>query len=96
MLLGSRLDEYEESRQRLGIAKELAWLQHVPQALPGEVVVVYFEAEHPERVIAQLSASEHSFDCWFRQQLLELYGLDVTQSTPGPTNELVFVWQASL
>jgi hypothetical protein len=93
VLMGSRLSEYEESRQRLGIRKELAWLHHFTQALQGEIVVVYLEAEHPERVVAQLAASDLPFDCWFRKQLLELHGLDLAQPPSGPTTELVFVWQ---
>jgi steroid delta-isomerase-like uncharacterized protein len=90
VLQGSRRDEYEEFQRRLGITKELVWLQ---QTLQGDMVIVYLEMEQPDRVLPQLAASDFPFDCWFRQQLLELHGLDATQLTSGPASELVFVWQ---
>jgi hypothetical protein len=93
VLLGSRLCEYEESRQRLGVTKELIWLA---QTLQGDMAIMYLEAEHPERVTPQLAASELPFDRWFGGQLLELHGLDVTQLPSGSLSELVFAWQASL
>lgn len=95
VLQGSRRCQYEESRQRLGIIKELAWLHSPLQAPQGEVVVICLQVEHPEQVLPQLAASDLPFDRWFRQQLLELHGLDVTQALPGPANELVFVWKRS-
>ncbi|GAC1347013.1 MAG: hypothetical protein NVSMB27_11610 [Ktedonobacteraceae bacterium] len=88
-LLGSRRSEYEESQRRLGITRVLAWLTHMSS---GEMVIVYLEAEGPERVIPQLAASDLPFDRWFRRQLLELHGLDMTQPTCVPPNELIFVW----
>jgi len=94
-LQGSRRCQYEESRQRLGITKELAWLHPPLQPPQGEVVVVSLETEHPEQVLPQLAASNLPFDRWFRQQLLELHGLDVTEALSRPPVELVFVWKQS-
>jgi len=95
-LQGSRRCQYEESRQRLGITKELAWLYAPVQPPQGEIVVVSMEAEHPEQVLLQLAASDILFDRWYRQQLLELHGLDVTEALSRPPNELVFVWKQTL
>ena len=92
VLLGSRRGAYEESRRRLGITRELAWLS---AALQGDLAIVYLEAEHAEQVLPLLVASDLPFDRWFRQQLLELHGLDVTQPQAAPPKELIFVWQAS-
>jgi hypothetical protein len=58
-------------------------------------VIVSLEAEHSEQVLPQLVASDLPFDRWFRQQLLELHGLDVTQALSRPPVELVFIWQKS-
>jgi len=92
-LLGSRRYEYEESRKRLGITKELAWFHHAQRAYQGDEAIIYLEVERPERLAQQLLTSEHPFDRWFRQQLLELYGLDLAHSLVCQLNELVFVWQ---
>jgi hypothetical protein len=59
------------------------------------MVIVYLEMEQPDRVHPQLAASHFPFDGWFRKQLLELHGLDVTQPNAGLANELIFTWQAS-
>jgi len=90
VLLGSRLCEYEESRQRLSITEELVWLA---QTLQGEMAIVYLEAERPERVLPQLAASDLPFDLWFRKQLLELHCLDLAHAPSGLAAELVCVWQ---
>ena len=94
-LQGSRRCQYKESRQRLGITKELVWLHSSLRTLQGEMVIVSLEAEHPEVLLPQLVASGLPFDRWFRQQLLELHGLDITEVLSRPPAELVFVWQIS-
>lgn len=91
-LEGSRHDEYEWSRQRLGIIKECICFAQMTQ---GEMAIVYLEMERPERVIAQLATSSVPFDCWFRSQLLDLHGFDVSQMLSKPCSEVMFLWQAS-
>jgi hypothetical protein len=91
-LLESRYWEYEESRQRLGITKEVTWFA---QTVQGEMAIVCLEAEHPEQLFPGLAASDLPFDGWLRQKLLELHGLDVTKLPYGSTHELIFTWQVS-
>lgn len=88
-LEGSRRHQYEEFHKRLRITKELVWLAETPQ---GEMTIVYVEADSPERMIPDLGASKLPFDCWFKEQLLELYGLDVQKHRAKQLNELVFAW----
>lgn len=87
---GTRRGEYELSRQRLGITKECIWFAQIPQ---GEMAIVYLEMEHPELVIAQLATSSLPFDRWFRSQLLDLHGFDVSQLLSKPCSEVIFLWQ---
>lgn len=92
-LSGSRRPEYEESRRRLGITRECVW---VSQILQGEIAIVHLEAKEPEQVFQQLAASDLPFDRWFRQQLQEVHGLDVTQpKVVAPSTEVIFDWQTS-
>src|SRR5690242_11235250 len=72
----SRCCEYEESRRRLGIRKEVTWFAQTAQ---GEMAIMYVEADHPEQVFSTLSASDLPFDDWLRQQLVELHGLEVVK-----------------
>src|SRR5947209_6091968 len=89
-LLGSRYCEYEESRRRLGITREITWFAQTAQ---GEIAVVYLDADHPEQVFPGLAASDLRFDGWLRQQLLELHGFDVAKRPLGLSHELIFTWQ---
>jgi hypothetical protein len=88
--LGPRRSEFEESRKRLGITREMAWVQHTPM---GDMAIVYWEAENPQRILEQMAQSQDQFDEWFRQYIQNAHGLDITQDQPA-TNELVFDWQA--
>jgi hypothetical protein len=87
-----RPDAYEESRRHLGICKELAW---VTQTSWGEVALVYIEAADPRDVVAKLATSDLPFDRWFRQQVLDLQGVDLRLPRAASVNELVFEWQLS-
>jgi hypothetical protein len=88
-LAGPRRSEYEASRRRLGMTAERSYLQHTPQ---GALLIVYGEAEHPEQVFERLATSQDPFDVWFRQQVLEIEGLDLTQP-PESLPEPLFEWQ---
>jgi hypothetical protein len=90
-MLASRREEYEASRQQLGITKELMWLI---QTSRGDTVIVYLETEEHEHVMAKLIASTLPFDSWFKRQILEIHGLNLTQSHES-SKELVFAWHAS-
>jgi hypothetical protein len=59
------------------------------------MALVYFEVDQSEQVLFKVAASDHPFDRWFRQQLLELHGLDGMERLPGPLHEVIFVWQTS-
>jgi hypothetical protein len=94
-LSGSRFEEYAKSRRRLGIFEESVWF--APKPSGGGVAVVYLEAEDTERVlheiVAQLAASETSFDSWLRRQMHELFGCDFAQLPLPARGELLFVWR---
>ena len=89
---GSRLREYEGSRQRLGITREIVYLQQTP---PREIVIVHLEVNDPEQVLSKLVASAFAFDRWLKRQILEIHGLDLSQLLPATSKELVFAWQAT-
>ena len=86
-LEGSRRQQYEEFHKRLRITKELVWLTEMPQ---GDLAIVYLEADSPEQMIQELTASNLPFDRWFKEQVRDLYGLDVEKHSAKRPNELVF------
>ncbi len=90
-MLGARRDEHEESRRRLGITRELAWLLPTPC---GDLVIVYLEAAEPAQVLPALAASALPYDRWFRRQVRDFHGLDLAQPPAGSAPELVLTWPA--
>ena len=90
-MLESRSGEHEESRRRLGITRELFWYM---QTSLGEIAIMYLETEDQAhgQVAVNMAASPLPFDRWFRQQLMELHGVDVTYLRPKFSSELVFEW----
>ncbi len=78
-LMGSRREEFQASRKRLGIHRESAWHQETPD---GTVAVVYIEADDPGAAMAGMGSSEEPFDRWFRERISDIIGLDLTQPPP--------------
>jgi hypothetical protein len=91
-VIETRRNAYEESRRRLGITRELAWIAQLPQE---ELALVYLEAADPAQVLATISTSAHPFDRWFREQLREVHGQAVIARQYRRPNELVFAWYAA-
>jgi len=91
-MAGPRRSEYEASRKRLGVTREVAYLQQTPQ---GDLAVVYIEARDISRVFEGFGRSQEPFDIWFRQQAKEIHGLDLSQPLPGPLPEAIVDWRAS-
>ena len=94
-LSGSRFEEYAKSRRRLGIFAESVWF--APKPSGGGAAVVFLEAEDPERalreLVAELAASETSFDSWLRREMHELFGCDFVRSPHLAGGELLFTWR---
>jgi len=87
---GARRGEMEEFQRRVGITRQMVWLEQTPQ---GDMAVVYLEADDPGRMYQELASSDRPFDRWYLQQLKEIHGID--PSEPPPPNELVFDWPAN-
>jgi hypothetical protein len=95
-LSGSRRQMYETSRRRLGITRERLAL--IETAF-GSTAVTTLEAPDVDRALGQIIISKLPFDRWYREQMQELYGINLVgyeqflQQTPLPPNqELTFEW----
>ena len=86
----SRPREYEQSRRRLGITMERAYLQHTPM---GDFVTAYIEAEGDVlEKFGKLATSDLDIDRYFVKAVKEIHGADLTQPMPGPLPETVAAW----
>jgi hypothetical protein len=91
-MAGPRHGEYEASRKRLGITREVAYLQHTPA---GDLAIVYIEAPDIQGVFQRLSTSQEPFDVWFREQVKEIHNVDFSQPPAEPLPEAIVDWRAS-
>ena len=93
---GSRLQNYEVSRRRLGITAERMAL--VTTAF-GSAAVTTVEAGDVGLALRQIINSDLPFDSWYRERVQELYGVNLSgyqafaQPIPPPqSQELLFEW----
>jgi hypothetical protein len=78
---------YEESRDRLGIRRELRW---ITRGLGVDLAVVYLESSGPLPPVHSRTA----FDRWCQAQCEALHGPTRPGLLPGPPGDLVFRWAA--
>lgn len=77
---GARRDEYEAALRDAGVTRHTVWHQQTPD---GTIAVVYMEAGD-EAGVAKFGSSDAPFNRWFRDQMKEVHGVDISQSGPPP------------
>jgi hypothetical protein len=88
---GARKDEYTAARTRQGVTRQRVFLHHTPEG-PMEIMVM--EADDPGRALEIIATSAEPFDVEFREFVMNIYGLDLSQPPPGPLPEQVLDWTA--
>ena len=88
---GPRADEFAEFQSVAGNTTRETW--HLLDTPNGSVFAVWFEAADPEGGFEQL-ASAGGFAQWFREQIQEVTGIDMSQPDAGPSAELLLDWKA--
>jgi hypothetical protein len=95
-LAGYRRLPYEASRRWLGITLERLALVETAY---GSTAVTTLEAPDIAGTLGKIIGSNRPFDIWYREQLLELHGIDLagyaqfSQTTSLPPNQEVhFEW----
>ena len=76
---GERRAAHSASRERLGITRESVWLQATPA---GDLVVVQLAARDLEAALVGMATSDEPFDRWFREHVMDVHGVDLTQPMP--------------
>jgi hypothetical protein len=85
-----RPEEYAQSRRRLGVSLERAFVQTTPM---GSYVVAYTESESGfDAVVAAMVASDLPMDKFFVDAVMDVHGFDMTQPLPGPAPETIGAW----
>jgi len=87
----TRKKEYLESRKKAGLKVEQVFLQKTPQ---GDLAVVRWESENPQKIFEHFANSTDPFDQWFKEKILiECHGMDL--SNFPPLNQLTLDHQES-
>ena len=84
-LMTTRRSDFVASRKRLGV-HERTFLQHTPH---GDMVVVTLEGANPHKSFAEFGQGNDPFTTWFKQQVMEIHGMDLTAPPPGPLPEMI-------
>lgn len=86
----AHMDQYRESRRRLGTSVERVYLQPTPM---GSLVIAYVEAERGFAEWTQgLVSSDLEIDRKFIEMVAEIHGVDVRQPPAGPPPETIGEW----
>jgi hypothetical protein len=86
---GPRGAEQAASAARAGVDCTQAW--HAPTPM-GDFILIYLKTANPAKTFGVFSASKDPYDVWFKQQVLEITGIDF--NTPPPAlPEVVLNWQ---
>ena len=75
-ITGLRQQMHETSRRRLGITRERLALMESPY---GAAAVTTIEAANVVDALGQMTSSDDLFDRWYREQMLELYGVSLAR-----------------
>ncbi len=85
-LSGPRNAEFAASRAKPGITREQVWMQQTPR---GTMPVVYLEADDIRAALGGLSTSGDPFLHWWRGQILEIHGVDLSKPPSSPPNKQI-------
>lgn len=83
--------EFDAARRRQGVNWQRVYVQETP-AGPMEVLVI--DADDPEKTFREIGESQDTFDVWFRDFIMNVYGIDLSQPPPGPLPTQLLEWSA--
>jgi len=86
-LRGPRHDEYVRARTRIGVRREVVFLESTNM---GDAAVFYWLADDPKASLRRLAASNDAFDVWLRGEVEKLHPIALAQIVDiASRNELV-------
>jgi hypothetical protein len=89
--MGPRRSGFDESQKRGGITRETWSVQETPDG--SAFVLVWFESSDPDQSFTELAQDSSDFAVWFREQVKEVSGVDLTEPQEGGP-ELILDWKA--
>jgi len=87
---GARKADFEALQARSGVRRETWTLQETPM---GSFMLVWFEGD-VEKSFADLATADSEFATWFRSQVQDITGVDLTAPPEGPLPDVLVNWSA--
>lgn len=84
--MGERRSGFEDQLARDGISRETWSLQETPM---GSFMLVWFEAPDIEKAFTELATTDNEFTVWFRSQVMDLTGVDLSAPPESPPPDLL-------
>jgi hypothetical protein len=79
-MAGARNKDYKKSRKSIGLDTEQVFLQQTPH---GDMCVVRWKTDNPQKIFEHFAKSKDPFDQWFRDKILiECHNMDLTKLPP--------------
>ncbi|MBS1718289.1 MAG: hypothetical protein JSS72_11215 [Armatimonadetes bacterium] len=69
----------ELDKTQVRVTKESWFLQETPM---GDFLIICFTADDGNKVNESLTASQEPFDVWFKDQIMDITGIDANQPLP--------------
>jgi hypothetical protein len=79
-LTGPRRAEFEDMNQRHGLTEHRAYLQPLPDG--NYLVLVVVEGDAAAGFLPSVAQSDHDFDRWFTQSVVDLHEFDLSGPMP--------------
>ena len=83
-LWGQQKEAITDFNRHYGLTCHASWLT---ETRAGPAVIALHEAPGSDELMPKLAASRNEFDILFKEHLLAVHGMDVTQPPPGPMPE---------
>ena len=89
-VLGSHREAFTDAQTRNSVTRETWTLLTTPM---GSFINVWFEGD-VEAAFTDLATADDEHTTWFRQQILDVTGVDVSAPDGSPPPELLLDWSA--
>jgi hypothetical protein len=73
-------------KAQITVTKEAWFLQQTPM---GDFLIIYHVSPDGLAVHAALAVSEEPFDIWFREQVMDIAGIDITTPFPALPSQIL-------
>ncbi len=88
--IGARKADFDALQARSNITRETWAMQETPM---GSFMLVWFEGD-VEKAFGDLASDNSEFATWFREQVKDVTGVDLSAPLPGPVPDVLVDWHS--